>query len=73
MDKIQFKIWNKKENRPASVYEINKLVNEENDPQLFFNWLKNPTLETEGIVEISLDSGYGDNFKLEIIDSSEFI
>ena len=73
MDKIQFKIWNKKDNRPANNYEIDRLINDENDKQLFLNWLLHPSKDKEGIVEISLDSGYGSNFELRIIDSTEFI
>ena len=64
---MQFLIWNKKENRPANVKELNRLINgdgDDNNKQIFMSWSAFPS-ETdldEGIVNIDIDSGAEEDF-----------
>lgn len=62
---IQFQIFNKKENRPATSSEIDEIVNPLDDSQIFFSWHNNANFVTAtGIVEVDLDSGVSDDYEL---------
>ena len=62
-----FLIWNKIENRPATPYEINELINGE-DKQLFMSWMDIlPNDREKGVVNLHVDSGKEDFFELRSV------
>ena len=64
---IKLLITHLKENRPATHKEIEELLDGE-DKQLFFSWYTTPKEENKvGVVNVSLDSGFGDKFVINVL------
>lgn len=57
-----FKVVKITTGEPATVAELNKLINQDN--QLFFSWVSVPENHEKGIVNVNIDSVYDTVYKL---------
>ena len=61
---MKFKVWNKKEDRPATVAEINNLMEKKVHNQIFLSWAAFPSKHYQGEVTINIDSDSEDEFEI---------